>query len=157
MVSGGSRARSGPPPNPVSQRSLDRDWIVLSADPGIKVLPAWPYPPALPAELAQWTRLWKLPQARVWQDSHLHAQVAQYVRALVASVATDAGPSMKQTVLRMEDELGISLSGMLKHGWKHEATSIPKSRTSPKAKTAPAKRQTASGNWLQGVTVRDGS
>lgn len=157
MTSGGARPRSGPAPDPRSKRSQDRAWVVLPADPGVEILPAWPFPPAQPAELKQWERVWSMPQARMWQRSHLHAQVAQYVRALVASMEPDAGPSMKQTVLRMESELGISITGMLKHGWLHETPPEETSKPAARSKTTTAKRRTTSGTWLEGVNVRGGA
>ncbi len=121
------------------------------------MLPAWPFPPATPDELKQWERLWGMPQARMWQLQHQHAQLAQYVRALVASMKADSGPSMKQTVIRMEGELGISLSGMLKLGWQHEEPPAATSPKSSRSRTSTAKRQTTTGTWLEGVNVRGGS
>lgn len=151
MASGGARPRSGPAPDPASQKSLSRSWVDLPADPDVFMLPAWPYPPALTGELKVWERVWTLPQARMWAKHRLELQVGAYVRALIASVDKEASAGMKQTVLKMEMELGITVDGMHRLGWRLAADADDAASADD---IHDAARRTRTGNWLTGVKVR---
>jgi hypothetical protein len=130
----------------MSKRSVNRDWIDLPAvfdeDP-----PGWPFEPDNSPELDMWRAIWRKPQAFMWARLGLGDQVAAYVRAYCESVVPDASSSLKGTVLRMETELGISVAGMHQNGWR-----ILVDPPSDDEQGGPA-RQTATGNWLTGVTV----
>ena len=90
--------------------------------------PAWPLDLSVPAELDLWRKLWRRPQAVMWDKLHLHLQVAAYVRAFIESTRmpmTDdegkfipgASAGLKTAVLRMEAELGLSTVGMNQLRW----------------------------------------
>lgn len=125
---------------------MNRDWVELPSrfdeDP-----PGWPFEPDSEAEIDMWNALWRKPQAFMWARLGLADQVAAYVRAYCESVAPEASSSLKGTVLRMETELGISVAGMHQNGWK-----IVVDAPVGDEPVVPA-RQTATGNWLTGVTV----
>ncbi len=157
MPSGGSRPRSGPVPDPGSERSQNRAWTYLPDDPDVFMLPAWPFPPARPEELKLWKQLWNRPQARMWAGYKQEHQVGQYVRALVASLDKEASPPLKSLVRNMELDLGLSIDGLLRRGWKLGADPATAPAETSDTKTAPGVRQTAGGNWLKGVKVRGGS
>jgi len=180
MPSGGARARSGPAPDPNSYRSLNKDWTDLPADGYTGEVPVFPLPRAVQfmtyfedgkkvteadpdeteavwdVELDLWEELWKKPQAAAWASLGLKMQVAAYVRAFLESIKADAVSATKTTVLRMETELGLSVSGMRQNGWRigdADSTSDSASTKTTTRKTAP-KRQTPTGEWLKGVAVK---
>ena len=149
MTSGGSRARSGPAPDPDSYRSQSRDWIDLPAGGFAGDVPGFPLSDALGVEVAYWAALWRKPQAAAWLALGLEYQVAAYARAFIESTAAEASAGLKTAVLRMETELGISVAGMKQNLWRIGETSGAAS--TPVAPTG--KRQTTTGSWLKGVNV----
>lgn len=148
MPSGGARARSGPAPDPDSYRSQNRDWIDLPAGGFAGEVPEFPLLDAGSSELALWAELWQKPQAHAWSALGLKFQVAAYVRAFLESVQADASAGLKTAVLRMENELGISIAGMKQNLWR-VGDSVPAVSAPP----ATGKRQTSTGEWLEGINV----
>lgn len=145
MPSGGARARSGPAPDPLSKRSMDRGWINLPESFDGEV-PGWPFEPNQ-FELDMWRDIWTRPQAYMWSKLGLQDQVAAYVRAYLESVQPEAKSTLKTAVLRMETELGISIAGMRQNGWRVALD------VEPLVPSAVPVRQTSTGNWLGSVTV----
>ncbi|WP_092965286.1 hypothetical protein [Agromyces sp. CF514] len=80
--------------------------------------PAWPLELLTGTESALWDELWLKPQAAMWSKLGLKFQVAAYVRAYLESVEPGAVNGLKTGVLRMEAELGLSIPGMTRLGWK---------------------------------------
>ena len=171
MASGGARARSGPTPDPDSYRSQNRDWIDLPVGGFAGVVPEFPLPRAVQfdtrfengkkiterdddateyvwdAEQELWADLWRKPQAHAWAALGLKFQVAAYTRAFLESVEAEASAGLKTAVLRMENELGISIAGMKQNLWRISDGSpavVP---------SKAAARQTTSGDWLKAVSV----
>jgi len=171
MPSGGARARSGPAPDPDSYRSQNRDWIDLPAGGFAGEVPEFPLPRAIQfnsyfengkkvtepddgateavwdAELDLWADLWKKPQAHAWAALGLKFQVAAYTRAFLESVEAEASAGLKTAVLRMENELGISIMGMKQNLWR-VSDGVAEPVTAPAAA-----RKTSSGDWLKSVVV----
>lgn len=131
MPSGGARARSGPAADPGSLRSSKRDWVRLDPAGFSGDVPEFPLGDPSNAELALWSDLWAKPQAIQWDVLGLKYQVAAYVRAYLESVAADASAGLKTAVLRMETELGLSVSGLHGNGWLIE---MPDQSEVPKVK-----------------------
>jgi hypothetical protein len=170
MVSGGARARSGPGADPDSYRSQNRDWIDLPASGFAGDIPEFPLPKAThyeryfengkkvevrdedateiawDAELELWEELWRKPQAQAWAALGLKFQVAAYVRAFLESVGAEASAGLKTAVLRMENELGLSIMGMKQNLWRLTDGAQP-------VESPTAARKTSSGDWLKAVTV----
>ncbi len=98
--SGGARLRSGPAPDPNAlRRERDaKDWIKLPSEGRTGDIPEWPVelPSPTVAELSMWSRLWRLPQALVWEADRGHDMVALYVRTFCDSVVKDA-PAARTT------------------------------------------------------------
>ncbi|MBB4072058.1 hypothetical protein [Canibacter oris] len=122
MSRGGARVRSGPAPDPNALRRDRKDdsatWVTLPAEGRKGRTPEWPLGEAEKSELALWRTLWKRPQAVMWEKLHLQFQVAAYVRAFLESVQPAAPASTKSVVVRMQEDLGLSVSGLTRHRWR---------------------------------------
>lgn len=136
MPSGGARARSGPPADPRSARSEKRSdgWTMLPAQGrGARKAPNFPLGSPSKAESALWTVLWRKPQAVMWERLGLTFQVAAYARAFLESTAAGAPASLKVSVLRMEDGLGLSIVGMNALRWRIAEDEVAAKRSVPVA------------------------
>lgn len=121
MPSGGSRARSGPAPDPNAlrrDRNDDKEWTTLPAEGFQGEVPAWPLASVDGAELDLWETLWRKPQGSMWLKLGLEFEVAAYVRAFLESVEPKATSGLKTAVLRMGAEIGLSTPGMHVLRWK---------------------------------------
>lgn len=131
MTSGGARGRSGPAPDPNALRRDRKDdaaWVTLPAGGFTGEVPAWPLVLVTPDELALWGLLWCKPQAAMWSKLGLDLVVASYVRAFLESVQPDASAGLKTAVLRMAEEIGLSLPGMHKLRWKFSEDEVAERR-----------------------------
>jgi hypothetical protein len=155
MTSGGSRARSGPAPDPNAlrrDRADDKAWITLPAEGYAGDVPAYPLPKVLvfdvyfvdkervkefnedatehrwEAENDLWIELWAKPQAFMWDRLGLKFQVAAYVRTYLESVSGGAAATLKTAALRMEAELGLSTVGMGHLRWKFGSDELAERR-----------------------------
>lgn len=121
MPSGG-HARSGPAAQPGSARTESRklDWTTLPLEGrgSTKRAPDFPLGGKSKQESALWTVLWRKPQAVMWERLGLTFQVAAYARAFLESTEPGAPASLKVSVLRMEDTLGLSISGLNALRWR---------------------------------------
>jgi len=82
-------------------------------------VPAWPLQ-ILPSdsEEAMWNDLWFKPQSIEWHRLGLFVQVAFYVQTFHLAIDPKATAAMKNAVLRMEGELGISTAGLASLKWR---------------------------------------
>lgn len=129
---GGARSRSGPPADPMSARS-DRKadgWTTLPAKRTGRA-PEWPLEREYAPEEALWKALWRKPQAVMWKKRGLEWQVAAYVRAFLESTEPGAPASLKTSVLRMEDGLGLSEVGLISLRWRIAEDEVAARRAAP--------------------------
>lgn len=136
MASGGARARSGPPADPNALRRDRKDdaaWVTLPAKGFSGVVPEWPIGAASGSETALWARLWRKPQAFMWDQLQLEFEVAAYVRAFLESVEPEASAGLKTAVLRMSAELGLSTVGMGQLRWKIAVDEVARKREQVKS------------------------
>jgi hypothetical protein len=120
MPSGG-HARSGPPANPLSATTERKKetWTTLPAEGrGRRAAPKFPFDQQSQFESVVWKSLWKKPQAVMWDRLGMLFQVAAYTRAFTESVEPGAPASLKTSVLRMEDTLGLSIVGLNQLRWR---------------------------------------
>jgi len=61
---------------------------------------------ATDAEVALWSELWSMPQAVVWEESHSHREVAQYVRWKIAAEQGSLDAAKEARML--SDRLGLN-------------------------------------------------
>ena len=124
----GGHSRSGPPPDPTSFRSgaagASGGWITLTTP--TEPAPAWPLGEPTPAEAALWQELWTRPPASAWPQFHLTTDVAQYVRTSLAFEAGNyANAALGSLVMRMADQLGLTVGGAQRNRWLYPAPPRP--------------------------------
>ncbi|WP_327703627.1 hypothetical protein OG530_19245 [Streptomyces decoyicus] len=120
MPKGGARTRSGPAPDPDALRR-ERDageWKVLPAEGREGATPEWPLTEQAEREDELWERLWRMPQALMWERYGQDIEVALYVRRLVEAEARDAGVNLGTLVRQMSDSLGLTTPGMRANRWR---------------------------------------
>lgn len=120
MPSGGTRARSGPPPDPNAlrrDRGTDAAWTTLPASGRSGDPPAWPLELQTERERVLWGREWKRPQALMWERNGQEHEVALYVRCLVQSEDPDSPVSLRTLVRQMQEGLGLSIPGLARNRW----------------------------------------
>jgi hypothetical protein len=151
MPKGGARARSGPAPDPNALRR-ERDegeWTVLPAEGREGDPPAWPLLGQSEREVELWERLWRLPQAVVWQRLQQQIEVALHVRNLALAELIEAPVALRTLVRQQADSLGLTTPGMRANRWKVDrAVASPERHAAPPAGGAPRKRtQSARERW----------
>lgn len=142
MPRGGARAGAGRPPDEQSLAAMGREeswgeWTELPLTGRTGRVPAWPLPtPATAAERKLWNLHWKKPQAIMWEKLGQQLPVALYIRRYVEASEPGASASLTNSVMRLQDSLGISPIAMRSLRWRIV------DRDSAKAK-APAAKKTA--------------
>lgn len=141
MSHGGARVRSGPVPNPRSERSKKRGLKFDFLDPEgyAGEVPKFPLP-RLPLymetdggkrvdnrasnarkkrELALWQWAWETPQAIAWaREPWRQYAVAMWVRTAVICEASEGTAADKGALMRLADQIGITPDGLIKNGWR---------------------------------------
>lgn len=120
MPSGG-HANSGPAPDPNALRNERSDvlgWKVLDVNGRPGDPPAWPLTPATDREMWHWERLWKTPQAIQWEVLGQFVEVAVYVRRLAEVELPGATASLGNHVLRLSEDLGLTIGGLRRNRWQ---------------------------------------
>ncbi len=128
----GGHSRSGPAPDPTSLRSGSGSgtagWLPMTVptDPAL----AWPFGTPTEAEAAHWRELWTRPPASLWPRFHLTADVALYVRTLVAFEAGQhANAALGSLAARQADQLGLTIAGAARNKWSWPAPTAGKPAT----------------------------
>lgn len=142
MASGGARARSGPAPDPSALRR-ERDageWTVLPVEgrPRSRSLPEWPLIDVCPREAELWARLWRKPQALMWERLGQEIEVALYVRNLALAELLGAPVNLGTLVRQMADSLGLTTPGLRANRWRISRDEVAERRGVDKAPTPKA-------------------
>lgn len=120
MTRGGARNRSGPAPDPHSDRS-ERRGFKLTALPSEGYdgeVPDFPLPHPVPRELDVWASLWTTPQACAWSlESWRWMNIADLVRLQVRGEAHDAPVNIATVVRQLRADLGLTPAGLKENGW----------------------------------------
>lgn len=115
MPKGGARTRSGSSASPDSLRR-ERDWGQWTRLPAERLgpIPDWPaeVQDPSPDELAMWQRLWRAPQALVWEADGVADTVAMYVRAFLEAAAPGASGNSRTVVRQLQDALLLSIPAL---------------------------------------------
>jgi hypothetical protein len=140
MPSGGARARSGPAPDPNALRR-DRDageWVTLPASGRTGDIPTWPLRAATPREMELWCRLWRRPQAIMWERLGLADQVGVYVRRFAEAEERGSSVALSTLVRQYAESLGLSAPGLRMLRWRISSDEVAQKRAA-KAAAAPAR------------------
>ncbi|MDQ1217990.1 hypothetical protein [Microbacterium arborescens] len=129
------RSGAGPAPDTSSLREVARQEAgLLRTLPQQRAgrAPAWPFgKKATAAERALWLKLWKLPQAILWEEQHVERDVALYVRM---SILVESGTETAAKVKSVRDQartLLIELDSLTKAGYRISSqTASPAVRSS---------------------------
>lgn len=143
MASGGARARSGPAPDPNALRR-ERDageWTVLPAEGREGATPEWPLFDQTIRESELWDRLWRSPQALMWERYGQALEVALYVRRFSEAEALESKVTLSTLVRQMADSLGLTTPGLRANRWRISADAVAERREGSGAQ--PLKRRTA--------------
>lgn len=92
--------------------------------------PAWPLDTPSDAERLQWTKLWTLPQAVMWERMRCEDTVALYVRAFTKAALTD-NDKMMNHARQLDAVLGISPRAMHDLRWEIEAAPTEDEQEAP--------------------------
>lgn len=143
MPKGGARAFSGPAPDPLAlsrDRPGDRaSWTVLPAAGRVGEVPVWPLSDPSSREIELWRRMWRRPQAIIWERNGQEDEVAMYVRSLVAAELPNAVVAARTLVRQQQEALGLSMPGLLRLRWR-----IEEPETAPTADAPNSQRQASS-------------
>ncbi len=104
---------------------------------------------ATDAEVALWGMLWLTPQAVIWEESHAHREVAQYVRWKVRAEQGDlkAAPEARQ----LSDRLGLNPLALLRLRAEVEHVDQVEDRGSRRREKAPPKKPGRDGDPRAGL------
>lgn len=139
MPKGGARTRSGPAPDPNALRR-ERDageWTILPAEGREGAAPDWPFEELSIREVALWERLWRMPQALMWERYGQELEVALYVRRLAEAEKPDSAVVLSTLVRQMADSLGLTTPGMRGNRWRIDRPS-QEDETPASVSSAPA-------------------
>lgn len=130
MPKGGARSRSGPAPDPTALRR-ERDageWTILPAEGRQGATPDWPLTEQSDREAGLWDRLWRKPQALMWERYDQTIEVALYVRRLAEAEEPKSVVVLSTLVRQMADSLGLTTPGMRANRWRidREAEAVPR-------------------------------
>lgn len=121
MPRGGARNRSGPAPDPKSERS-ERRGVRLDALPVEGYAgepPAFPLPGVTDREREVWRWAWSTPQAFAWaKQPWRHRSIAMWVRWSVRMEEPGAGAALGNVVVRLADQIGMTPAGLKENGWR---------------------------------------
>lgn len=147
MGRGGARIGAGRPPSTTSLNEavrLEAGAIrtLPKARPG--AAPAWPLSKASAREMVVWRRLWKRPQAIVWDEQGSHDEVAMYVRTFVEAEQPDVAATRRTLLLQQMNSLMLTQASLLRAGYRIStnvaATSSASSAPSTKRRSVPSSR-----------------
>lgn len=146
MPRGGARTGAGRPPDPGSLAEAIRlESGALRTLPKARTgsTPTWPLSKQTMREKTVWQQIWRKPQAIVWEEQSSHRQVAMYVRTSVEAEAPGATASLRNLLLRQENDLLLTHAALLRAGFRISVN--PTASPTVSAKTpAAAKRQVPS-------------
>jgi hypothetical protein len=93
-------------------RKDDAGWTVLPAEGRKGKAPSFPLIDPSKRELQIWVRLWKLPQALLWEKNQQELAVAFHVRTLCEAERADAQANLRTLVRQQAGELLLTIPAM---------------------------------------------
>jgi len=144
MPKGGARTRSGPQPDPASLTSARKGLTLglLPREGYAGEAPAWPLANPTDRELELWVQTWTLPQAAAWSSEPWRWRtVAQWVRWSVRMESPASIPVVGTLVLRLHDEIGLTVAGLKHNGWAISRDEVQLKRDEGDADATPTPRR----------------
>lgn len=144
MTKGGARNRSGPPADPKSLRSAERNYTLTALDRegfdgeipdfplSARRIMRWEHEDkrrfqvfdedatelVAEREAELWAWAWRTPQACAWSMEPWRWQtVAMWVRVFVICEGDEAAAADKGSVHRFADQIGMTPAGLKENGW----------------------------------------
>lgn len=158
MPKGGARTRSGPAPDPTALRR-ERDageWTILPAEGREGATPDWPFEEQGVREAVLWERLWRMPQALMWERYGQELEVALYVRRLAEAEKPDSAVVLSTLVRQMADSLGLTTPGMRSNRWRVDRPSESDEEPTGSTSTTPTIAPTSARARLRAVAGGSG-
>ena len=94
--------------------------------------PDWPLTEQTVREADLWERMWRMPQALMWERYGQQFEVALYVRRFCEAEQIDSKVNLSTLVRQMADSLGLTTPGMRANRWRilreEDAASQPAAR-----------------------------
>ena len=115
--------------------------------------PDWPLTEPSVRELVLWERLWRRPQALVWERQGQEDEVALYVRRFTEAELMDSRVNLSTLVRQMADSLGLTTPGMRANRWRIDRSEEP---ARPAAGRRVAAARTSARSRLKVVPDGDG-
>jgi hypothetical protein len=84
-------------------------------------MPDWPFEEQSVREAVLWERLWRMPQALMWERYGQELEVALYVRRLAEAEKPDSAVVLSTLVRQMADSLGLTTPGLRGNRWRISA------------------------------------
>lgn len=136
----GGHARSGPAPDPNAlRRERDQgEWTILPAEGRPGEPPKWPLVGQSDREVELWGRLWRKPQALMWERLGQELEVALFVRNLAAVELPGAPINLGTLVRQQQDSLGLTTPGLRTNRWRITRDEVAAKRADKQAEAAPS-------------------
>lgn len=83
-----------------------------------------------------WSKLWKTPQAIVWEEQGVERAVARYVRLSIVVESGDVPAAKVKSVMEQERTLLLELGSLLKAGYRISSGGALTPTAAPKAEAA---------------------
>ncbi len=146
MPRGGKRPGGGRAPDPGSlAEALRIEGGAIRTLPKTRsgVAPAWPLTKATAREMVVWRRLWKRPQAILWDEQGAADEVAMYVRTFCEAEEIGVTAARRTLLLQQQNALLITNTALISAGYRISVNPTP-SPTVAASTPAAAKRQVPS-------------
>jgi len=94
------------------------EWTELPAEGRAGEPPEWPLDGGSEREAVLWKRLWRMPQALMWERYGQDLEVALYVRQLERFERPRSPIILGTLVRQMADSLGLTTPGLRANRWR---------------------------------------
>lgn len=135
MPKGGARVRAGRPEDPTAFRREREsgEWTILPAAGRKGFAPQWPLVERSDRENELWLKLWRKPQALMWERFGQDVEVALYVRNLTMAELPGCPVNLGTLVRQLGDSLGLSSPGLRANRWRIAPVETDAERLAPTA------------------------
>lgn len=143
MGSGGARGAAGRPASTTSLRYNADEWTTLGKVNKNTKAPNFPLIAPSERETEKWRELWLTPQSTMWKQFGMQDEVAMFVRFFCEAELPGCPATTRTMVLRLQESLGLSMSGLNKHKWKLPVDELAVKRTANKVKLSSVPSQSS--------------